>query len=163
MIVASFMYIYVDTDVPFFSLFGFIVLHMLMYSANIYFWKRYRVNYTFMLGFKQGTELGYWQVLFLSSGLAVITLACVLSNLDMDADPRTRTFAAITESVPLALLTVSSACLKCFCLHAPAIALRVKAMPKLNSFCRPFFSYYFVLSTSYFVPAASSSFAVHFI
>ncbi|XP_038889138.1 phosphate transporter PHO1 homolog 9-like isoform X2 [Benincasa hispida] len=95
---------YMDNIFPLYSLFGFIVLHMLMYSANIYFWRRYHVNYTFMFGFKQGTELGYWEVFFLSSGLAVITLACVLSNLDMEADPRTRTFAAITESIPLALL-----------------------------------------------------------
>lgn len=65
-----------------------------------------------MFGFKQGTELGYWEVFFLSSGLAVITMACILSNLDMEADPRTRTFAAITESVPLALLIVRSSCLK---------------------------------------------------
>lgn len=95
---------YMDNIFPLYSFFGFIVLHMLMYSANIYFWRRYLVNYTFMLGFKQGTELGCWEVFFLSSGLAVITLACVLSNLDMEADPRTKSFAAITESIPLALL-----------------------------------------------------------
>ncbi|KAL0540681.1 hypothetical protein IC582_020691 [Cucumis melo] len=95
---------YMDNIFPLYSLFGFIVLHMLMYSSNIYFWRRYRVNYAFMFGFKQGTELGCWEVFFLSSVLAVITLVCVLSNLDMEADPRTRTFAAITESIPLALL-----------------------------------------------------------
>ncbi|KAG7016125.1 Phosphate transporter PHO1-like 8, partial [Cucurbita argyrosperma subsp. argyrosperma] len=95
---------YMDNIFPLYSLFGFIVLHMLIYSANLYFWRRYHVNYTLMFGFKQGTELGYWEVFFLSSGLAVITMACILSNLDMEADPRTRTFAAITESVPLALL-----------------------------------------------------------
>ncbi|KAG6578567.1 Phosphate transporter PHO1-like 9, partial [Cucurbita argyrosperma subsp. sororia] len=95
---------YMDNIFPLYSLFGFIVLHMLIYSANLYFWRRYHVNYTLMFGFKQGTELGYWEVFFLSSSLAVITMACILSNLDMEADPRTRTFAAITESVPLALL-----------------------------------------------------------
>ncbi|XP_022938494.1 phosphate transporter PHO1 homolog 9-like [Cucurbita moschata] len=95
---------YMDNIFPLYSLFGFIVLHMLIYSANLYFWRRYHVNYTLMFGFKQGTELGYWEVFFLSSGLAVITMACILSNLDMEADPRTRSFAAITESVPLALL-----------------------------------------------------------
>lgn len=81
---------------------------MMMYSANIYFWRRYRVNYTFMFGFKQGTELGHREVFFLSSGLAVLTLACILSNLDMEIDPKTKSFEAITESIPLALLTVSS-------------------------------------------------------
>ncbi|XP_022133848.1 phosphate transporter PHO1 homolog 9-like isoform X2 [Momordica charantia] len=96
---------YMDNIFPLYSLFGFIILHMMMYSANIYFWRRYRVNYTFMFGFKQGTELGHREVFFLSSGLAVLTLACILSNLDMEIDPKTKSFEAITELIPLALLT----------------------------------------------------------
>lgn len=90
------------------SLFGLIVLHMVMYAANIYFWRRYQVNYTFIFGFKPGTALGYRQVLLLSSVLAVITLGGVLSNLDMEMDPRTRSFEALTELVPLGILTVRS-------------------------------------------------------
>ncbi|CAI9785254.1 unnamed protein product [Fraxinus pennsylvanica] len=35
--------LYMETMFPLYSLFGFIVLHTLMYAANIYFWKRYRV------------------------------------------------------------------------------------------------------------------------
>ncbi|CAN0923604.1 Phosphate transporter PHO1 homolog 3 [Linum grandiflorum] len=50
---------YMETMFPLYSLFGFIVLHIVMYAANIYFWRRYRVNYSFIFGFKQGTELGY--------------------------------------------------------------------------------------------------------
>ncbi|KAF8369668.1 hypothetical protein HHK36_032307 [Tetracentron sinense] len=50
---------YMETMFPLYSLFGFIVLHILMYAANIYFWRRYRVNYPFIFGFKEGTELGY--------------------------------------------------------------------------------------------------------
>jgi hypothetical protein len=79
---------------------------MLMYAANIYFWKRYRINYAFIFGFKQGTELGYREVLLLASGLSVLALGGVLSNLDMEMDPRTKSFTAITELIPLALLTV---------------------------------------------------------
>ena len=90
------------------SLFGFIVLHMLMYSANIYFWRRYRVNYTFIFGFKPGNALGYREVLLLSSALSVITLAGVLSNLDMEMDQRTKSFEALTELVPLGIVVVRS-------------------------------------------------------
>lgn len=97
---------YMDTIFPLYSLFGFLVLHMLMYSGNIYFWKRFRVNYSFIFGFKPGTELGYREVLLLASGLSLLTLAAVLSNLEMDIDPRTESFKALTELVPLALVIV---------------------------------------------------------
>ncbi|KAK9272573.1 hypothetical protein L1049_002947 [Liquidambar formosana] len=97
---------YMDTIFPLYSLFGFIVLHMLLYSANIYFWRRYRVNYSFIFGFKQGTELSYREVLLLSSGLALLTLAGVLSNLDMEMEPSTESFKTLTELVPLGLVLV---------------------------------------------------------
>ncbi|XP_057974268.1 phosphate transporter PHO1 homolog 9-like [Malania oleifera] len=97
---------YMENIFPLYSLFGFIVLHMLMYSANLYFWKRHRINYPFIFGFKEGTELGYREVFLLSSALAVLALAAVLSNLDMEMDPGTRSFRALTELVPLGLVTV---------------------------------------------------------
>ncbi|KAA8547964.1 hypothetical protein F0562_004393 [Nyssa sinensis] len=95
---------YMENIFPLYSLFGFILLHMLMFSGNIYFWRRFRVNYPFIFGFKQGTDLSFRQVLLLSSSLAVLTLAGVISNLEMEMDPRTRSFKALTELVPLALV-----------------------------------------------------------
>ncbi|GMY13725.1 phosphate transporter PHO1 homolog 9 isoform X1 [Fagus crenata] len=97
---------YMENMFPLYSLFGFIVVHILMYSANLYFWRRYRVNYSFIFGFKKGTELGYREVFLLSSGLGVLALAGVISNLNMEMDPRTKSFKALTELVPLGLLTV---------------------------------------------------------
>ncbi|KAK8710141.1 hypothetical protein V6N13_145480 [Hibiscus sabdariffa] len=91
---------------PLYSLFGYVVLHMLMYAGNVYFWKRYRINYSFIFGFKQGTELGYREVLLLSSGLSMLAFAGVISNLDMEMDPRTKSFKTLTELVPLFLLIV---------------------------------------------------------
>ena len=79
---------------------------MLMYAGNIYFWTRYRVNYSFILGFKQGTQLGHREVLFLGFGLAVLALASVLSNLDLEMDPKTKDYEAVTELIPLGLLLV---------------------------------------------------------
>ncbi|XVE53190.1 hypothetical protein DITRI_Ditri02bG0183900 [Diplodiscus trichospermus] len=97
---------YMETMFPLYSLFGFIVLHMLMYAANVYFWRRYRVNYAFIFGFKQGTELGYREVLLVSFGLAVLALASVLSNLDMEMDPKTMDYKTFTEIIPLILVAL---------------------------------------------------------
>ncbi|CAA3021115.1 phosphate transporter PHO1 homolog 3-like [Olea europaea subsp. europaea] len=105
--------VYMETMFPLYSLFGFVVLHMLMYAANIYFWKRYRVNYTFIFGFKEGTELGYREVLLLGFCLNALALASVLANLDMEMDPKTHDYKAITEIVPLGLVMLVIAILLC--------------------------------------------------
>ncbi|CAL5333048.1 unnamed protein product [Camellia sinensis] len=89
------------------GLFGFIGLHMLMYAANIYFWKKYRVNYPFIFGFKEGTELGCKDVLLLSFGVVVFAIAGALANLAMEMDPKTQRFEEFTELVPQALLGVT--------------------------------------------------------
>ncbi|KAI4328482.1 hypothetical protein L6164_020834 [Bauhinia variegata] len=95
---------YMATLFPLYSLFGFIVLHILMYAANIYFWRRYRVNYSFIFGFKKGHELGYREVLLLGFGIAVLALSCVLANLDMQIDQKTKDYKEFTELLPLILL-----------------------------------------------------------
>jgi hypothetical protein len=75
---------------------------MLMYGANIYFWRRYRVNYSFIFGFKEGADVGYLEVLLLSFGLAALALASVLSNLDMHSQE----YNSFTELLPLNLVFV---------------------------------------------------------
>ncbi|XP_019195155.1 PREDICTED: phosphate transporter PHO1 homolog 3-like [Ipomoea nil] len=97
---------FMENIFPLYSLFGFIVLHMLMYAGDIYFWRRYRINYSFIFGFKQGTELGYRQVLLIASGLSVLALAAVLSHLNMEMDPETRSYKVLSESVPLILISL---------------------------------------------------------
>ena len=64
------------------------------------------MNYSFIFGFKQGTELAYREVLFPSFAVATLALACVLSNLDMEMDPVTKSYQAVTELLPLVLLLV---------------------------------------------------------
>ncbi|KAL1101913.1 hypothetical protein V6Z11_D05G328900 [Gossypium hirsutum] len=98
--------IYMETMFPLYSLFGFIVLHMLMYAIDIFYWRKYRVNYAFIFGFKPGTELGYREVLLLSFGLGTLALAAVLCNLDMEMDPKTKDYKAFTELLPLLLVLV---------------------------------------------------------
>ncbi|KAK5772224.1 phosphate transporter PHO1 homolog 7-like [Gossypium arboreum] len=104
---------YMESMFPVYSLFGFMVLHMLMHAGNIYFWRRYRVNYSFIFGFKQGTELGFREVLFLSFGLATLALISVVSNLDMEMDPKTGDYKALTELLPLSLLLLVIIVLLC--------------------------------------------------
>lgn len=65
------------------------------------------MNYPFIFGFKSGTELGFREIFFLASGLSVLALAAVLSNLDLEMDPETKKFPAVTELVPVGLVIVS--------------------------------------------------------
>ncbi|GJV02080.1 SPX and EXS domain-containing protein [Tanacetum coccineum] len=95
---------YMNTIFPLYSLFGYLVLHLLMYAGNVYYWTRYRVNYSFIFGFKAGTELGFNEVLLVGSGLSVLTLAGILSNLEMQMDKNTQSYKALTELVPLGLV-----------------------------------------------------------
>ncbi|KAL7100931.1 hypothetical protein ACP275_08G025600 [Erythranthe tilingii] len=97
---------YMESIFTLYSFVGFIVLHMVMYGMNTYYWRQYRVNYPFIFGFKPGTELGFREVFLVASGLSVLTLAAVLSNLDMEMDRRTERFQTLTELVPLALVLV---------------------------------------------------------
>ncbi|CAI9109743.1 OLC1v1009620C3 [Oldenlandia corymbosa var. corymbosa] len=98
---------YMENIFPLYSLFGFLVLHMILLSGNIYLWRRFRVNYPFIFGYKEGKRsMGYRELLLVASGLTVLTLAAVLSNLDMEMDPRSESYRALTELVPLGLVTV---------------------------------------------------------
>ncbi|CAL9216229.1 unnamed protein product [Arabidopsis halleri] len=105
--------LYMETMFPLYSLFAFVVLHMIMYASNIYFWKRYRVNYPFIFGFKEGTELGYRHVLLLSFGLGTLALCAVLINLDMEMDPNTNDYKTMPELLPIFILALVVAILFC--------------------------------------------------
>ncbi|KAL1194421.1 Phosphate transporter PHO1-like protein [Cardamine amara subsp. amara] len=104
---------YMENIFPLYSLFAFVAVHLFMYAADIFFWSKYRVNYPFIFGFEHGNDLGYREVLLIGSGLAVLTFGGVISNLDMEMDPRTKSFSVITELVPLALLLCLMATLFC--------------------------------------------------
>ncbi|XP_042009102.1 phosphate transporter PHO1 homolog 9-like [Salvia splendens] len=50
------------------------------------------------------TDLSFRKVLLLASALSVLSLAAVLSNLDMEMDLRTMKYSTVTELVPLTLV-----------------------------------------------------------
>ncbi|KAM7487467.1 hypothetical protein LguiB_024951 [Lonicera macranthoides] len=97
---------YLDAMLPLYSLFGFIVLHMLLYAATVYFWRHYRVNYPYIYGFKEGTGLGYREILLPAFSLATLALGTVLANLDMNMDPITKDNKKFTRLLPLGLALV---------------------------------------------------------
>ncbi|KAF5939121.1 hypothetical protein HYC85_023380 [Camellia sinensis] len=85
--------LYMENIFPLHSLYAYIVLHMRLYAANICLWRQYRINYPFIFGFKQGTELCYREVFLLSTGLAVLALPTFLAHLHLDS--RTRDYRHI--------------------------------------------------------------------
>ncbi|XP_048318124.2 phosphate transporter PHO1 homolog 10 isoform X1 [Ziziphus jujuba] len=97
---------YIQSIFPLYSLFLYTVLHMLMYAADLYFWRKYQINYPFIFGFKRGTELGYREVFLLSTGLSVLALAGFLANLHLDMQSSTQKYKKVTELVPLGLVTL---------------------------------------------------------
>ncbi|KAK4364925.1 hypothetical protein RND71_016283 [Anisodus tanguticus] len=80
--------VYLDSIFPLYSFYGYIILHMLLGAVNIYLWRCYRINYTFILGFKPGTELDHREVFVLASGLAVLVLTACLVQLHIRMDSR---------------------------------------------------------------------------
>ncbi|KAK8522877.1 hypothetical protein V6N12_056570 [Hibiscus sabdariffa] len=79
---------------------------MLTYAADIYFWKRCRINYSFIFGLKRGTELSYREVILLGTGLAVLALSCFLGNLYLDLGSKTQNLKTLTGLFPLGLVAI---------------------------------------------------------
>ncbi|XP_058777329.1 phosphate transporter PHO1 homolog 10-like isoform X2 [Vicia villosa] len=97
---------YMENIFPLYSLFGYITLHMLMYAANTYFWRRYRINYQFLFGIRPGTELDHKDVFLLTTGHAVIAVLCFLINLQLEMNQKDRSYKTATELVPLSLIVL---------------------------------------------------------
>ena len=68
-----------------------------MFSANIYFWRRYRVNYPFIFGLKQGTELGCREVFFISSAF----IGCCHLKFGYEHRPQNTKLQDVTRISPL--------------------------------------------------------------
>lgn len=64
------------------------------------------MNYPFIFGFKEGSALGHREVLLVGFGFAVLALASILANLDMEMDPKTGNYKRFTELLPLGVLVV---------------------------------------------------------
>ncbi|KAK8567313.1 hypothetical protein V6N12_005909 [Hibiscus sabdariffa] len=86
---------------------------MLTYAADIYFWKRFRINYSFIFGLKRGTELSYREVILLGTGLAVLALSCFLGNLYLDLGSKTQNLKTLTGLFPLGLVAIVLVILFC--------------------------------------------------
>ncbi|KAA3488157.1 phosphate transporter PHO1-like protein 10 isoform X2 [Gossypium australe] len=78
----------------------------LMEKEDIYFWRRFKINYPFIFGFKPGTELSYREVFLLGTGLAVLSLSCFLGNLYLDLGSTTQKYKTLTGLFPLGLVAI---------------------------------------------------------
>ncbi|XP_076890368.1 LOW QUALITY PROTEIN: phosphate transporter PHO1 homolog 10-like [Bidens hawaiensis] len=105
---------YLENVFPLYSLYAYIILHMLLYAANIHFWKHCRINYPFIFGVKQGTELSSQDVFLFSTGLAVLlTLGTFLVHIHLKVDSVNSVYSKHTELVPAGLLQVFLAIFLC--------------------------------------------------
>jgi len=77
-----------------------------MYAADIYCWKRYRINYPFIFNFKQGTELSFQQVFLLATGFTVLALATFLANFNMIIGLKPGDSNTFAKLVPLLVVLV---------------------------------------------------------
>lgn len=110
--------LYLDNMFQLYSFFAYVVLHILMYGTDIYFWRRFRVNYPFIFNFKQGTELGYREVVLLGTGLAVSALASFLLTFHMSMEAiatnhTNKSALAIGKLIPLGLFVFVQLILFC--------------------------------------------------
>ncbi|KAL8157300.1 hypothetical protein AgCh_002121 [Apium graveolens] len=59
--------------------------------------------------YMEGSALGYREVLLVAFGFAVLALASILANLDMEMDPKTGDYQRFTELLPLGVVVVALA------------------------------------------------------
>nr|XP_016468340.1 PREDICTED: phosphate transporter PHO1 homolog 10-like isoform X5 [Nicotiana tabacum] len=99
--------LYLDSIFPLYNFYGYIILHMLLFAVNIYLWRCYKINYSFIiLGFKPGTELDHREVFVLASGLTVVVLTTFLVHLHIRMDSTIQDHETYVELLPLGLLIV---------------------------------------------------------
>nr|XP_009802293.1 PREDICTED: phosphate transporter PHO1 homolog 9-like isoform X2 [Nicotiana sylvestris] len=97
--------LYLDSIFPLYNFYGYIILHMLLFAVNIYLWRCYKINYSFIiLGFKPGTELDHREVFVLASGLTVVVLTTFLVHLHIRMDSTIQDHETYVELLPLGLL-----------------------------------------------------------
>ncbi|XP_027187509.1 phosphate transporter PHO1 homolog 10 isoform X2 [Cicer arietinum] len=130
---------YMENIFPLYSLFGYITLHMLMYAANTYFWRRYRINYPFLFGIRPGTELNHREVFLLTTGHAVVAVLCFLINLELEMNQKDKSYKTATELVPLSLIVL--VILITFCpfniIHRSSRFFFIRSL--FHCICAPFF------------------------
>lgn len=79
---------------------------MLLYAADIYFWRHYRINYPFIFGFQRETELSYQEVFLLSNGLAMLVLGTFLAHVHIKMESKSQDQRTSVEFIPLGLVAV---------------------------------------------------------
>ncbi|KAL2613437.1 hypothetical protein R1flu_025129 [Riccia fluitans] len=92
--------VYLTTIFPVFSMIMLILIHMYMYGANLYLWRRLRINYAFIFEFAPGTELRHRQVLMVTSVLTTVTIGCMVGHLGLHSVNK----SPYVDFIPLAVV-----------------------------------------------------------
>ncbi|KAI5678986.1 hypothetical protein M9H77_09936 [Catharanthus roseus] len=106
--------------------------------TDIYFWRRYRINYPFIFGFQRETELGYQEVFRLCNGLAMLVLGTFLAHVHI-MESKSQDQRTSVEFIPLGLVTVTSIIMCCpfNILYRSSRFFLIKSL--LHCICAPFY------------------------
>lgn len=81
-----------------------VLIHMYMYGADLYFWRRLRINYAFIFEFSPGTELGHREVLMVTSVLTTVLIGSMVGHLALHSAAK----SPYVDFIPLGLVLVGS-------------------------------------------------------
>ncbi|CAM6125906.1 unnamed protein product [Calypogeia fissa] len=94
--------VYFETIFPVFSMVALILLHMYMYGANLFYWRRMRINYPFIFEFQPGTELRHREVLMVTSILTTLLIGAMVGQLTL----HTATLSPYVDLIPFCLVVM---------------------------------------------------------
>ncbi|KAJ7517194.1 hypothetical protein O6H91_21G013900 [Diphasiastrum complanatum] len=92
---------YMASVFPLFSTLLLFVLHMYIYGINIYLWRRARINYALIFEFAPGSELGFQDMLLISTGLTTLLIGGMIIHLSLYT--MRNTIHIVREIVPVAI------------------------------------------------------------
>ncbi|KAG6546094.1 hypothetical protein Mapa_012500 [Marchantia paleacea] len=77
-----------------------VLIHMYMYGADLYFWRRLRINYAFIFEFTPGTELRHREVLMVTSVLTTVLVGSMVGHLALHSVAK----SPYVDFIPLGLV-----------------------------------------------------------
>lgn len=126
-----------------------------MYAGNTYFWRRYRINYPFLFGFRPGTELDHRDVFLLTTGHAVIAVLCFLINLHLEMNLQNSHWTCSSDLSYCKMLSLEFNQLVDYLMHSFRKYLTNSQFIKLSVSCAACCLYH-LLSFQHYIPVESN-------
>ncbi|KAG9450035.1 hypothetical protein H6P81_010000 [Aristolochia fimbriata] len=93
--------VYMETVYPVLSMFSLLFLHLFLYGCNIFFWRRARINYSFIFEFAPTRELKYRDVFLICATSMTVVVGVMFAHLSLTAKGHS---SIQTHSIPGFLL-----------------------------------------------------------